>query len=68
MKNLFLLAFVACLGFIACDTPSTAASDTPDSTGTNMQSAPDTLRSNTDTSGSGTQRSDTMRRDSSLLH
>jgi hypothetical protein len=66
MKNLLFLALVACLGFVACDTPSPAASDTSDTSTTNMQTAPDTLRSNTDTSGSGTQRSDTMRRDSSF--
>jgi hypothetical protein len=68
MKNLFLLALVACFGFIACDTPSPATSSPADSTGTTIQSAPDTLRSGTggtDTTSSGTQRSDTTRRDSS---
>lgn len=37
MKNLFFLAIVACLGFIACDTPSPATTNPADSTGTTTQ-------------------------------
>ena len=47
MKNLFLLALVACLGFIACDTPSPAATNPSDSTGNPAQTTADTAKVDT---------------------
>ncbi|HTE25483.1 hypothetical protein [Flavitalea sp.] len=47
MKNLFLLALVACLGFIACDTPSPATTNPSDSTSNPTQAAPDTAKVDT---------------------
>jgi hypothetical protein len=56
MKNLFFLALVACLGFIACDTPSPATTNPEDSTGTQQSTQPSTM----DTTSSPT-RTDTSR-------
>ena len=47
MKNLFLLALVACLGFIACDTPSPATTNPSDSTSRSSEAARDTTRVDT---------------------
>lgn len=57
MKNLFFMAIVACLGFIACDTPSPATTNPEDSTG--IQTQPDTSRVDTTTQ----QRDTTQKRD-----
>ena len=58
MKNLFFLAIVACLGFIACDTPSPATTNPEDSTGV-QSTQPDSSRVDTTTQ----QRDTTQKRD-----
>ena len=61
MKKLLLLASVACLGFIACDTPSPATTNPGDSTSTNMQSAPDSAKVDTTQKADTTRKVDTTR-------
>ncbi|MET0242564.1 MAG: hypothetical protein ABW174_03810 [Flavitalea sp.] len=63
MKKLLAAAFVACLGFVACDTPSPATSTPEDSTSTRSMPMPDSAKMS-DTMGRDTMAKDTVRRDS----